>query len=102
MSWQTIQLLALANLGACLGVAWVCICRLNTQACRVYLSLRARYTLLMAGALACGFQPLLFGYVPGEGAVLFTHCVLAALILNMPHWRRAQYPPHTMKKDDPL
>lgn len=91
MTWQTIQLLALSNLAACLGVAWMCICRLNTQACRVYLALRLRYALLMTGALACGFQPLLFGYTPGEGAVLFAHTVLIALVLNQSRWRRGRW-----------
>lgn len=99
MTWQTIQLLALANLGACLGVAWICICRLNTQDCRVYLSLRARYTLLMAGALACGFQPLLFGYTPGEGTVLFSHAVLIALVLSLPRWRRGLPRPSVYEED---
>lgn len=99
MSWQTIQLLALANLAACLGVAWVCICRLNTETCRRYLSLRARYVLLMTGALACGFQPLLFGYTPGEGTVLFSHAVLIALVLSLPRWRRGARRTFTYKDD---
>ena len=99
MSWQTIQLLALANLVACLGVSWVCLCRLNTQACHVYLALRARYVLLMTGALACGFQPLLFGYTPGEGTVFFSHSVLLALVLSMPRWRRGARRTHFYEDD---
>lgn len=99
MSWQAIQLLALINLACCIGIVWSCICRLNTAMCRAHLAPRARYTLLLAGATACGFQPLLFGYTPGEGTVLFSACVFAGLVLNMARWRLPPDVPQRRKDD---
>ena len=86
MSWKAMQLLAVINLAFCLGIVWACICRLNTQLCRKYLSARARYALLLTGALACGFQPVFYGYAPGIGTVLFTGSVLVGMILNLSRW----------------
>ena len=52
MNWQTDQLLAVLNLAICLGIAWACLCRLNDDVCKRLLRPRARYTLLLTGALA--------------------------------------------------
>lgn len=89
MSWSTLQLLAIYNLAQCLGIAWACICRLNTTTCRTYWRARLRYVLLLAGALAHGGQPLLFSTLPGPGGVIFAATVLAGLVLGMDRWRTA-------------
>lgn len=89
MTWTTLQLLAMGNLAVCLGIAWACICRLNTAVCRTYWRARLRYVLLLAGALAHGAQPLLFSTTPGPGGVIFAAAVLAGLVLGMDRWHTA-------------
>ncbi|MBO0943369.1 hypothetical protein J1N44_17055 [Acidovorax temperans] len=86
MTWESHQLLAVANLVICLAIAWACICRLNTDVCKHLLRPRARYTLLLAGALASGLQPVLFGAWPSVGTVFFSAAVLAGLLINVVRW----------------
>jgi drug/metabolite transporter (DMT)-like permease len=86
MTWQAYQLLAVANLVICAGIAWACICRLNSEISRRYKLARTRYSLLLAGAMACGFQPVLFGDWPTVGTVLLAGGVLAGLAINVVRW----------------
>ena len=92
MTWETHQILAVLNLAVCMGVVWACICRLNTPICRIYRLSRARYTLLLAGALASGLQPVLWGDWPTIGETVFGACVLAGLGINVVRWRGASHP----------
>lgn len=86
MTWQTHQLLAVLNLTICLGIAWACICRLNSDVSRRFKLARARYTLLIAGALASGLQPVLWGMWPSVADVSFAGCMLAGLVINVVRW----------------
>ena len=86
MTWESHQLLAVANLAICLVIAWACICRLNSDVCKYLLRPRARYTMLLAGSLASGLQPVLFGAWPGIGTVLFSASVLGGLLINVVRW----------------
>lgn len=86
MTWQTEQLLAVLNLAICLGIAWACLCRLNDDVCKRLLRPRARYTLLLTGALASAGQPVLWGTWPGVGTVIFAAAVLAGLVINVTRW----------------
>lgn len=97
MSWPTHQLLAMVNLILCAGIAWACICRLNSEISRRFKLARARYTLLLSGALTCGLQPLLWGDWPTVGTVVFCAAVLAGLVINVARWRGA---PHPMRRKD--
>ncbi|WKL14274.1 hypothetical protein QYQ99_17860 [Comamonas testosteroni] len=97
MTWQTHQLLAGVNLAICLGIGWACICRLNSHICRTYLLARARYTLLLVGALASGMQPLLFNSWPSVASVIFGLAVLAGLGLNVVRWWVSSHP---MRRSD--
>lgn len=92
MTWQTHQLLAVLNWTICLGIAWACICRLNSEICRHFKLARARYTLLIAGALASGLQPVLWGTWPTPGSVIFSGCVLAGMAINVVRWYEASVP----------
>ena len=85
--WDTVQLLAIANLGVCLGIIWTCICRLNSNVCRRWLAARMRYTLLLTAALAHGLQPVLFGTWPGIAGLIFAVGVLVNLLLGVQRWR---------------
>lgn len=86
MTWETHQLLAMANLVICLGIAWACICRLNSDICRRYRLARARYALLLAGAMASGLQPLMFGTRSSTADVIFNSAVLVGMALNVARW----------------
>lgn len=98
MTWQSHQLLAVANLVICSGIAWACICRLNSEISRRFRMARARYTLLLTGSMACGLQPLLWGSWPTVGTVLFAGSVLAGLAINVVRWHGASHP--ARRKDD--
>lgn len=98
MTWQTHQLLAVLNLVLCAGIAWACICRLNSEICRRYRAARAKYSLLLAGALASGMQPALWGSWPTVGGVLFAGCVLAGLAINVVRWYGQAHP--MQRKED--
>ena len=86
MTRETHQLLAMANLAICLAIGWACICRLNSQISRRYLLARARYALLLAGAVSSGLQPLMFGTWSSIADVIFNSAVLAGLALNVARW----------------
>ena len=92
MTWQAHQLLALANFLICTGIAWACICRLNSEISRRFKLARARYTLLLAGSMACGLQPVLWGSWPDWATVFFAGCVLAGLAINVVRWYGTNVP----------
>lgn len=80
------QFIAVCNLAFCLAIVWACICRLNDKICRTHLRPRARYSMLMGGAIASGLQPLLFHTMPGPGETIFSASVLAGMALNVTRW----------------
>lgn len=91
MTWQTHQLLAVVNLAICLGIGWACICRLNSEVCRRYKLPRARYSVLLAGAMSCGLQPVLWNSWPGAADLILSCSVLFYLVINVVRW----YAPET-------
>ena len=92
MTWQAHQLLAMANLAVCLGIIWACICRLNSHVALIHKGARARYALLLAGALASGLQPTLFGTWPSGSDTFFSACLLADMLINVARWHGAGHP----------
>ena len=86
MTWQTHQLLAALNLLLCAAIGWACICRLNSEICRRYKLSRARYSLLLAGALSSGLQPVLWDSWTGVADNVFAGCVLGYLVINVVRW----------------
>ena len=80
--------IAFLNLLCCLGVTWVCICWLNTDLAKNVRLVRLRYTLLLTGALTCGFQPLLFNEYPGIGTCFFSATTLIAMLVHLRQSRR--------------
>ena len=97
MTWQSHQLLAMLNLGICLAIGWACICRLNSHVARVHKLARARYALLLAGAVASGLQPVLWSTWTTVGDTIFSACVLAGLLINVARWHSAAHP---MRRQD--
>ncbi|PIG09930.1 hypothetical protein [Comamonas sp. 26] len=86
MTWETHQLIAMVNLAICLAIGWACICRLNSNISRRFRLARARYALLLAGAMSSGLQPLMFGTWSSIADVIFNSAVLAGLVLNVVRW----------------
>ena len=80
MSFTASQLLAVTNWLICMAVAWACICRLNSDICKRRLLLRARYTLLLTGALAKLRDMALFR------ATLDNYRLLPEAALGAPAW----------------
>lgn len=80
------ECLPLVNLLLCTGIAWSCLCRLNSELCRRYLAPRARYTAMLAGATACGLQPVMWGEQPGIGTVMLTASVALSLAISATWW----------------
>lgn len=78
--------LALLNLVLCAGIFWACICRLNTEHAKLHRYVRAKYTILLAGAVLHGLQPTLLKSWPSIADVWFSAVVLAFLALNMRRW----------------
>lgn len=99
MTWQAHQLLAMLNLAICMAIAWACICRLNSHVARVHKWARAKYSLLLAGAVASGFQPALWNSWTTVGDTIFSACVLAGLLINVARWHGAAHP-HRRSDDE--
>lgn len=74
------------NFVVCVGIFWACICRLNSPVSKHYLRVRARYTLLLAGALISGLQTVLLGERPTTAGVVLAGVILVGLILNVNRW----------------
>lgn len=80
--------IAFLNLALCFGIAWTCICRLNTEHAKRVKLMRLRYTILLTGALTCGFQPVLFNEWPGICTTVLSLTVLVATAVNFRYWSR--------------
>ena len=79
--------LAVVNLVVCGAILVVCICRLSACHAGVAPLVRLKYTSLLSGALAYGFQPLLFATWPTPGGVFFAATVLLWLFCSRRRWR---------------
>lgn len=84
---MTPTLIASLNLIVCMACAWTCICRLNRMHKRVRKSVCLQFTAVMGGAVASGFQPILFASWPGAGQLCFSIGVLIMLIIGVDRWR---------------
>ena len=78
--------LAIVNMVVCGAILVVCICRLSACHAGVAPLVRLKYTSLLSGALAYGFQPLLFATWPTPGGVFFATTVLLGLFCSRRRW----------------
>lgn len=83
-------LLTLINFIVCSGIGFACVCRLNSDICRIYKIVRTRYTLIMTGATVSGFQYLFFGTHPDIAELIMSFCVFASIVMNMSRWPSPQ------------
>ena len=65
-----------------LGIAWVCICRLNSKASKHRKIVRLRYATFMLGAVSMALHRALWGEWPSTGTAILCGCVLAGLLLD--------------------
>ena len=62
---------AFLNLLTCSAIAYICVGRLAMCHPGVVKLVRVKYTVLVTGSLAYGFQPILFNDWPSPGGVIF-------------------------------
>ncbi|MBR2407073.1 MAG: hypothetical protein IKB04_08585 [Clostridia bacterium] len=67
----------------------VCICRLSVMHVGIRKLVRLKYTLLLSGACAYGFQPFIFGTWPTPAGMFFVVTVFVGLLTSSHRWRRA-------------
>lgn len=81
------QLMALFNAVVCGAIMVVCICRLAMCHPGIAALVRLKYTVLLGGSAASGFQPFLFGEYPSAGSVLLAVGVFVGLLCSAKRWR---------------
>ena len=83
-------LFSVINFMVCSGIGFACVCRLNSDICRLYKVVRTRYTFIMTGATVSGFQYLFFGTHPNIAELIMSSCVFASIVMNMSRWPSPQ------------
>lgn len=85
--WHHYEIAALLNWAACSVIGLLCIDQLNGCRCRENLVDRARYALLLTGAMASGLQPVLWGEWPSwsDAFMSFAVCLWLGLSSRRVH-----------------
>lgn len=86
-------LLLSINFLLCSSIGYISVCRLNMMGRNSDPRLRAQFVLLFVGALAHGWEPVLFSSKPSLGGATLSAVVLAALLLSFRRWR-VSHPDH--------
>ena len=77
------------NLIVCLGVGWICICRIHFMSKNTTRPmLRLAYSAMLTASTACGFSPWLFGDEIGFGTLMLSVALCANLLSSTPLWRK--------------
>ena len=82
-----LDVVAVANLLICIGIVWICICRLRTEFCRLNLSPRFKYSILLTGGLVAGLPNLFFGEEATKSTLTLSVSILTYLLTNTLSWR---------------
>jgi hypothetical protein len=97
MNWfEEMHLLSLANLLMCLGICWVCVCRLHRMSTKTRGMFVWNYAAMLAGAAAAGLQPVFFQEFAGWGDLIFSTVMLCFLASGRTAWRE-RAPDYTRK-----
>ena len=88
---MTYQILALLNAGVCTAIMTTCIYRLALCHTGISALVRLKYTVLLSGSMAHGFQPFLFGDMPSYGGLAMSLSAFVGLLCSASRWRR--HPP---------
>ena len=81
-----LDVVAVANLLICIGIVWTCICRLRTEFCRLNLSPRFKYSILLTGGLVAGLPSLFFGEEATKSTLTLSVSILTYLLANTLAW----------------
>jgi hypothetical protein len=81
------QVLALVNALVCGAIMVICLCRLAMCHPGISALVRLKYSTLLPGAMAHGFQTFLFGDFPTPGGVVMSCAVLVGLLCSANRWR---------------
>ena len=79
----------LLNTVVCGAIMVVCICRLSVMHAGIRKLVRLKYTMVLSGACAYGFQPFIFGTWPTPAGMWFAGTVFVGLLCSSHRWRRA-------------
>ena len=77
-----------ANFLICCLIGLISICRLRHDECVTDKWSRGRYSLYVGGAVACGWQPILFGSLVTEGTLMLSSTVLISLMIDYFRWKK--------------
>lgn len=78
----------LLNTVMCGAILVVCLCRLSVMHTGIRKLVRLKYTLLLSGSFAYGFQPFIFGTWPTPAGMWFAATVFIGLLCSAHRWRR--------------
>ncbi|AXY83377.1 hypothetical protein [Acidovorax phage ACPWH] len=98
---MTYPALVIFNTVVCGAVIVVCIGRLALCHPGIAALVRLKYTVLLTGALAHGFQPLFFGTWPNAAGVILSSATLVGVLCSAHRWRNRP-PPETETAPAPL
>lgn len=88
IEFEVRHLLALLNLLLCTGIGICCVCRLARMHHKTTRQdVRAYFSVLLTGATASGFSPLLFAEWPGWGHLSLALGILLVLFAGRREWR---------------
>ena len=80
--------MTVANFLICCLIGLISLCRLRQDECSTDIWNRSRYSLYVGGAVACGWQPILFGSLVSEGTLMFSSTVLVSLVIDFFRWKK--------------
>lgn len=79
--------MTIANLLICCLIGLISICRLRHDECVTDKWIRGKYSLYVGGAIACGWQPILFGSLVTEGTLILSSTVLISSVVDYFRWK---------------
>ena len=77
-----------ANFLICSLIGFISLCRLRHDECVTDKWGRGGYSLYVGGAIACGWQPILFGSLATEGTLMLSSTVLISLVIDYFRWKK--------------
>ncbi len=88
MTTYLVDICIWGNLAICLGVGWICICRITLMDRGTTRPMfRLAYAGMFAAIVGCGFSPWLFGDEIGFGTVMLSAALCGHMLSSTPLWR---------------
>lgn len=80
-------MLSLMNFGLAVGIAWVCLCRLNLTSRQTMIRVRLKYVLILVGSLMLAGMPVFFAMHYNALTLAGVLLLLILVTLEMRDWR---------------